>query len=394
MRRIFTRNLPVWSLLIWASLVLATSCRHDDIVYPSRSFAVGWPEWTDISGFYLLNEGNMGSNSATLDYYDFTAGTYRRNIYPEMNPTVVKELGDVGNDIAIYGSKLYAVINCSHKVEVMEAENAKRITHIDIPNCRYIVFDKGYAYVSSYVGPVQISPMAPKGAVFKVDTTTLKVVGTVEVGYQPEEMAIRFGKLYVANSGGYRAPNYDNTVSVIDLESFKEVRKIEAGINLHRLKGDKRGYLYVSSRGDYYDVPSCLYVIDAWTDRVVEKLDLGVSDFCISGDSAYLYSTEWNHQTGQNVITYGILDLKERKLVSRNFISDGTEKKIKIPYGIAIHPITKDIYVTDAKSYVIPGTLYCFNNDGHLKWKVTTGEIPAHFAFKGSFEDKIYDHEE
>lgn len=374
-------------------LFLLAGCREDEILYPSRHYQVSVPEWTDVSGFYLLNEGNMGSNSATLDYYDCTTGTYRRNIYAEMNPTVVKELGDVGNDIAIYGSKLYAVINCSHKVEVMTADSAKRITHIDIPNCRYVVFDKGYAYVSSYVAPVQLSPMAPKGAVFKVDTTTFKVLATVEVGYQPEEMAICYGKLYVANSGGYRFPDYDNTVSVIDLETFTEIRKIEAAINLHRLEVDKRGYVYVSSRGDYYDIPSCLCVIDAWTDKVVDKLDLPVSDFCISGDSAYLYSTEWSYQTGRNEVTYGILDLKERKLVSRNFIADGTEKKIKIPYGIAINPVTKDIYVTDAKSYVIPGTLYCFSADGYLKWKVTAGEIPAHFAFTGKFNDKIFDHE-
>lgn len=88
----------------------------------------------------------------------------------------------------------------------MEAATAKRIKQIEIPNCRYIVFDKEYAYVSSYVSPVQIDPNAPLGAVFKVDTTTLEVVDEVTVGYQPEEMEIRFGKLYVANSGGYRVP--------------------------------------------------------------------------------------------------------------------------------------------------------------------------------------------
>ena len=63
---------------------------------------------------YLLNEGNMGSNKCTLGiFYDSTTGKYHRNIYAERNPSVVKELGDVGNDLQIYGDKLYAVINCS-----------------------------------------------------------------------------------------------------------------------------------------------------------------------------------------------------------------------------------------------------------------------------------------
>ena len=86
--------------------------------------------------------------------------------------------------------KLYAVINCSHFIEVMNKKDARHLGTIDIPNCRYITFHEGYAYVSSYAGPVQIDPNARLGYVAKVDTTTLQVVATCLVGYQPEEMVI------------------------------------------------------------------------------------------------------------------------------------------------------------------------------------------------------------
>ena len=119
---------------------------------------------THIRGFYLVNEGNMGSNKCTIDYMDYFTGLYSRNIYAERNPNVIKELGDVGNDIGIYGSKLYVVVNCSHKVEVMDAHTGIRIGQVDIPNCRYVRFYRGSAYVSSYVGPVRIDPDAPKDA--------------------------------------------------------------------------------------------------------------------------------------------------------------------------------------------------------------------------------------
>ena len=36
---------------------------------------------TSIVGFYLLNEGNMNMNKASLDYYDYTTSKYRRNVY-------------------------------------------------------------------------------------------------------------------------------------------------------------------------------------------------------------------------------------------------------------------------------------------------------------------------
>ena len=135
------------------------SCREDIVIDTPVSTQVDSTQTkTEYSGFYLLNEGNMGSNKSTLDYYDYSTGIYIKNIYASVNPTVTKELGDVGNDLQIYGSKLYAVINCSNKVEVMDAQTAKRIGQIDIPNCRYIRFSGGYAYITSYAGPVEINP--------------------------------------------------------------------------------------------------------------------------------------------------------------------------------------------------------------------------------------------
>lgn len=368
-------------------LISATGCREDELVVPTEYEIVpDTPrEGTNIRGFYLVNEGNMGSNKCSLDYMDYFTGLYSRNIYAEKNPNVVKELGDVGNDIGIYGSKLYVVVNCSHKVEVMDAKTGVRIGQVDIPNCRYVRFHRGSAYVSSYVGPVRIDPDAPKGAVYRVDTLSLAVTGKVTVGYQPEEMDIIDDYMYVANSGGYRAPDYDKTVSVIQLIDFKQVQQIPVGINLHRLKKDKYKKLWVTSRGNYEDIPSRLFVMEkkAGSDnmKVTDTIPVACSNMAFYGDSLYYYATEWNNFTQSNKITYGIIDIRTKQVMSDNFITDGTEKEITIPYGIAIHPETGDIFVTDAKNYVSSGTLYCFDRKGRKKWSVRTGDIPAHIAF-------------
>ena len=324
----------------------------------------------------------MGSNKSTLDYYDYATATYHRNIYAEANPTVPKELGDVGNDIQIYGSRMYAVINCSNKVEVMDARTCKRIGQVDIPNCRYIRFHGQYAYVTSYAGPVEINPEYEQiGYVARFDTATLQINGQCLVGFQPDELEIVGDKMYVANSGGYMVPNYENTVSVIDLASFTEIKRIPVAINLHRLRADKYGQLWVSSRGDYYGTLSQLFCIDTKTDLTVDTIDIAVSNFHLDGDSLYLYSTEWSYLEMMNVVTYGIVNVRTHEIVTRNFITDGTEQNIKVPYGIKVHPVTKEIYVTDAKTYVNPGTLYCFSPEGVKLWSVRTGDIPAHFVF-------------
>ena len=374
---------PKHLFIILAAVVMA-SCRGDDeVLVPSTWTQVTAPtQPKSVAGFYLLNEGNMGSNKCTLDYFDCSTGYYRQNIYAETNPNVVLELGDVGNDIQIYGSKLYAVINCSNFVEVMDKANARHIGEIRIPNCRNIVFHEGYAYVSSYAGTVQIDPNARLGYVAKVDTATLEVVAECTVGYQPEEMAVVDGKLYVANSGGYRVPDYDRTVSVIDLNTFTETKKIDVAENLHRVEADGRGYVWVSSRGDYYDMGSDLFVIDSRTDEVVDTLGIAVSEMCIDGDDLYVIGSEYSYTAADDwTISYAKIDTETRSVVTHNFITDGTEQEIHMPYGVAVNPETKEIYVTDAKSYVVSGTIYCFTPDGRRKWSATTGDIPAHFAF-------------
>lgn len=357
------------------------SCKKDSQPLKSENETVVIPDpGALVKGFYLLNEGNMNSNKASLDFMDLITGEYHRNIYHEINPEITKGLGDVGNDMAIYGNKLYVVVNNSNKVEVLDKASAKKIGQINIVNCRYITFHKGKAYVSAYLGSIG-DPNAANGMVAEIDTASLMITRKVEVGRQPEELAVIGNNLYVANSGGYSPPNYESTVSVVDLLDFKEISRIEVAKNLHRLKADRYGDLYVTSRGDYYGIPSKIYVIDTKTETIKTKFDIAASQLVIDDDIAYIYSTEWSYISGENIIGYHMLDVKNEKVLNRSFISDGTERKIILPYGIAINPETKDVYVTDAKDYVSPGTIYCFDASGKLKWSTATGDIPAHFAF-------------
>lgn len=370
--------------LIYIALfgLLLAGCRQDAPVLPPEEEQKGDTVRNEIVGFYLLNEGNMGSNKSTLDYYDYTTATYSRDIYAEANPNVPKELGDVGNDLKIYGGRMYAVINCSNKIEVLDARTCKRIGQVDIPNCRYITFSGRYAYVTSYAGPVSLDAShAQIGYVARIDTATLQIDGTCNVGYQPDELAAVGSKLYVANSGGYMSPDYDSTVSVIDLTTFRETKRIPVAVNLWRVRPDNNGLLWVSSRGDYYDVPAKLYCIDTQTDQLIDSLSIAVSALDIVGDSLYACATEWDYVAMEDVLSYSIVNVRTRKMVNSHFITDGTEAQIQKPYGIKVNPLTREIFVTDAKNYVNPGALHCYGADGVLKWSVRTGDIPAQIAF-------------
>ena len=379
----------IWAIGYWLLAIGLTSCRGDEIVVPSEYELLPIPVRTESSfapdepiGMYLLNEGNMGSNKASIDYVDFCNGYYIRNIYGERNPNVIKELGDVGNDIQVYGNRLYAVINCSHKVEVMDLRTCRRIGQVDIPNCRYIRFHGDKAYVSSYVGPVSIDPNAQLGAIFEIDTATLKITREVSVGYQPEEFEIIGNYLYVANSGGYHAPDYDSTLSVVDLTDFRQVKKIPVCVNPHRVRKDPYNRLWITSRGDHKDVQPQLICFSPIANSLLPVTNAPTaSEMVMMGDSMYFYGVNWNNQTEENNINSGIINVRTHEVVSKGFITDGTEKNIKIPYGILVNPYNGDIYVTDAKNYVSSGQLHCYSREGKRRWSVRTGDIPAHMCF-------------
>ena len=99
----------------------------------------------------------------------------------------------------------------------------------------------------------------------------MDITRTVEVGRQPEQLAVVDGKLYVANAGWASAPNYETSLSVVDLNSFSLINKIEVGTNLLHVKADNYGDLYVSSQGNYVDIPRC-FMLSIQKEQKVKEL--------------------------------------------------------------------------------------------------------------------------
>ena len=312
-------------------------------------------------GLYVLCEGNMGSNKARLDYMNLNSGEYYSNWYGSQNPMQIKELGDVGNDIQAYGGKLYAVINCSHKVEVMDRK-ARHISRIDIPNCRYLAFRGDKMYVSAYVGSVATPELL--GSVFEVDTATLEITREVKVGHQPDELCIVDDRLFVVNSGGYITNRHDSTVSVIDLHSFTETEKIPVGPNPQRIRKDQQDKLWVCT--DQY-----LVILDF--SRGKHLIDVRASNISIWGSTAYIIDRE-NH----SLRAFSTIDFTEQ------------DQPIDIstfehPYGLLA--TNEALYITDAKNYVSSGVLYCYGYDGKVHWTARTGDIPGHLCrVSGAYE--------
>ena len=332
------------------------SCRGEEVIYPTIGTHV--TDEPGQGGLYILCEGNMGSNKARLDYMNLKTGDYYANWYGAQNPKQLKELGDVGNDIQVYGGRLYAVINCSHKVEVMD-RNARHIGQVDIPNCRYLAFKGDKMYVSAYVG--SIADPALLGSVYEVDTATLEICREVKVGHQPDELCVVDDRLYVCNSGGYLTNQYDSTVSVIDLGSFKEEKKIVVGLNPTRLRTDDHKQLWVCCQGNYKEMAPQVVILREG--EIVHKMDIQCNNISIYGEAAGILSSEGLH-------LFSTTDFSKSKSLQL--------KGYEHPYGLLL--TEGAIYITDAKNYVSSGVLHCYSYDGHEHWQAKTGDIPGHLC--------------
>lgn len=351
------KSFSICSLAICSFLL--TSCRGDEVVYPTIGTQV--TEEVRQGGLYVLCEGNMGTNKARLDYVNLESGTYYSNWYGAQNPNQLKELGDVGNDIRQYGGKLYAVINCSHKVEVMDLQ-ARHIAQIDIPNCRYITFYGNKGYISAYVGSVADGDML--GSVFEIDTATMAITREVKVGHQPDELCIMEDKLYVCNSGGYLPNRYDSTVSVIDLHSFNEIKQIPVGLNPTRLRVDNQHKLWVCCQGNYYSVKPSVAVVK--NGEVIRRIETPCANIAIYGTTAYVLDAE-----NKKLCLYSTDNFSEQE-------SPFDLSKYEHPYGLL--PTEDGLFLTDAKNYVSSGVLHCLGYDGKERWQAKTGDIPGHLC--------------
>lgn len=341
-------------ILLLASISLLVACDDLHSVLPSPNNASG------SGALYVLCDGNYSLNNSTLSLYDFTSKSLTTDFFQEKNG---RKLGDTGNDLERYGSKLYVVVNGSSQVEVLDARTGKSLKQIPFfdgstaRQPRALAFWRNKAYVCCF-----------DGTVVRIDTAQLEIEASVEVGRNPDDMTVSNGKLYVSNSGGLDYGSdlgYDHTVSVVSTETFTETKRIDVGPNPGRIKADRFGFVYVSVRGDYQNEPGRWVCIDTQSDAVAATYPFAVTNFDVSGDKAYFYRYD---ETSKNS-DIGVFNLKTKTLETSTFIQDGTQ--IQTPYGITADPESGAVYITDAGNYVVSGDVYCFSENGVLAYTLS-----------------------
>lgn len=242
------------------------------------------------SAFLVLNEGLFQNNNSTITWFHWHTQQKSSDLFEQKN---LFGMGDTGNDLGIYGEKIFILMNNSHVLHVIHKRSGKLITQIHFAengigaSPRQLAFHHGHVYVSAF-----------NGYLYKIDTTNLTIQNKVLLGKNPDQLLLVDDELWVSNSGGL-FPEGDSTLSVVNLITFSEIERITVGRNPGSLTHDNN-FIYAVSRGDYMSIPSRLVKIEKNTKSLVKNEELALSS--IHFYNGKLYKTGYYFESTSSVL--------------------------------------------------------------------------------------------
>ena len=341
------------SALFAMSATMFPSCGDDD---DDEDTKPDKPQATSM--VFILNEGLMSKNNSCLDLYSPETKSLTAKIFATVNG---ENLGDTGQDLIGYGGRLYLSVNGSKYFAKLD-QNGKLLEKYEFSEAegepRQVIANGQYVYVTLYSGNVA-----------RFDTTSLKNPTLIQVGNNPEGLAIKGDQLLVCNSGW----GSDNRLSVIDMPTFT--------LNMHAVTvaGDS---VYVT----YYDESYAIRTLNVDLSKDIFFPTANATKMAFHGDLLYCANSVTEYDENWNSTTHTSFYVKNPKtgvVVNNKFIEDQYAKELESAtvYLFEIDPINGNIYVgiTDLQTN---GTIYVFDMEGHFINKFeTSGISPSHAVF-------------
>jgi hypothetical protein len=318
------------------------------------------------SAFLVLNEGLFQNNNSTITWFHWHTQQKSDDLFKQKN---FFGMGDTGNDLGIYGEKIFILMNNSHILHVIHKRSGKLITQIQFnengigASPRYMAFHRGNVYVSAF-----------NGYLYKIDTTGLTVQNKVLLGKNPDHILLVDDELWISNSGGL-IPEGDSTLSIIDLNTFTEIDRITVGRNPGSLTYDGN-FVYVVSRGDYVSIPSRLIKVHKNTKTLIKDEELALSS--IHYFQGKLYKTGYYFESNSSVLHE--IDPVSFENISPNLIA---HLNIQTLYGFQ----QLDVFgqpvnvILDARQFVNQGKVVVCDPNFSPIFEFTAGLNPSKIVF-------------
>lgn len=329
---------------------------------------------TPYKGLFIVNEGNYMYGNASLSYYDIESKEVHNDVFFETNSL---PLGDVAQSMVIYDGLAYIVINNSGKIYIIDAntfEYKGKITGLTSP--RHIHFiNATKAYVTDLYGK----------SIAIVNPQTMQILGSIDVSSNDNQFyrhstdqMVQYEKYVFTNCW-----SYDNQILVIDSETDKLIDSIEVQEQPAALVLDGFGKIWTITDGGYSSNGTsstpALIKIDAET-REIERIFYfentdHPTELKINGAGDRLYFLNGD------VFTMDVVTGLEPEI----FVQSPYDVAVGGYYGLAVDPITNEVYVADAIDFVQQGVVYRFTDNAQVVDTFKVGIVPGDFCFKTGY---------
>ncbi len=359
-------------------LPFTQSCMNDEAWVEQHKPNLSIDKVLQDRGVLVLNEGNFMYGNASLSYYNTRTGEVLNDVFYRQNGI---PLGDVAQSAVVFNGELYAVLNNSGKIMVMNfgkypALRAFEFTHkiTGLQSPRYIhFFNDTKAYISDlYAKSISILDPVQYTITGKINLAN----GNPDFYQHPTEQFVVFEDEVFTN-----CYSFDDKVLVIDPETDRLIDSIGVLQQPNSMVIDKNGKIWVLCDGgyegsDYGDNQPGLVRIDARS-HTVEKIFILPSDnwpskLCINGSADTLYFINgdiWR------------MPVNAVHLPEEAFIPDHSGSGTRLFFGLGIDPVSSEVYVSDAIDHVQSGIVYRYTADGIAVDTFKVGIIPGGFLF-------------
>ncbi len=323
----------------------------------------------EAKGLFILYEGIFALKGSTLSYFDIE----NRQLLPNFeNKFDYNSLGVHATDMLWYGSKLYIVMGLSGKVTIIDPFFEKSIKRVKYKEMLFDFDGVPHDYLAAYKNNIFIS--SSEGKVAIMDTASLEISNYIELGTTPQQMVVFDGKLFVSNSnkaGFY----FDSTISVIDLKTLREEKKITIGANPNAIASDGKGNLFVSYGTGDPSTSQGIVKVNTLSNEMNQVVDTAAGIVRYFNDKLFFAGGYLNNQTVK------VLEINNINKGSSEFITDGTF--IRRPYALNVDESNGDVYIGDAENEITGPIIYCFDKFGKKKFSLydPSGIKPNTFVF-------------
>jgi len=363
------KNLLTSLLFLLATTLSFTACSSDDDNLIDDGTKIELPS----SRAFILNSGKMGNNNAGLAFYAPNGNAdFISNIFEDQNS---KKLGDTGQSIIKEGGYIYVIVSGSkvlYKLNSAGVEVASCTFSEEDGSPRYMTYKDNYLYVTLY-----------SNQVVKIKANDLSKEAYLKVGSHPEEIVTINNNLYVANSG-YHADyshNAIDTISQIDIETFKITKQIEVVTNPNQLLVED-GNLYVLSWGDYAATPYSFQRVNIADGSYQVKEIATATKVAKYNNTFYLVNSVTDWSTYETTVSYATYDSQKDELTNSSFLQDAPSELMSTSiYMLSVNPYNGDLYL-GTSDYVSSGNIYRFDNTGNFDEKFDCGGLnPMNMIF-------------